>query len=439
MNTKLKNIVSKLFINISVGVITFSSSIMPVAAVTQNNKAQIKTAGVFAGVGSSIGSNITGSVVSCMSRGGIFAALEDYSNSAVDSEEKIAEYLTAYDNVAIAKVHGYVNIRKNIGENSPVVGKLYDKSMGTIIKSRKGWYKIKSGRAIGWVKSEFVVTGNAARKLAAKVGTRIANVKTTTLRVRKKASKESPTLDMVPDGEKLLIVKESKDWLKVEIDEDIKGWIAKEFVDITTEFQKAETIEEENERLRREAAERVVVVDNTVVERNTTPSITNNRNNNNNRRNNSNNNNNRRNNRNNRNNNNNNRNNNNNNYSVSNSGYGKGADVANYALNFVGNPYRYGGTSLTNGTDCSGFTKGVYSKFGVSLPRSSSSQRSAGKLVCNGWDPSKAKAGDIVCYNGHVAIYMGGGKIVHASSRKTGIKISNRVNYRKVVCVRRIF
>ena len=69
------------------------------------------------------------------------------------------------------------------------------------------------------------------------------------------------------NGEKLLIVKESKDWLKVEIDEDIKGWIAKEFVDITTEFQKAETIEEENERLRREAAERVVVVDNTAVDR----------------------------------------------------------------------------------------------------------------------------------------------------------------------------
>lgn len=427
MSISSKNIISKILINLSVGVMAFTTCIAPLAAVN-SDKAQIKTAGVFAGVGSSIGSNVTGSVVSCMSKGGIFAALEDYNNSAVDSEEKIAEYLTAYDNVAIAKVHDYVNIRKNRGEDSEIIGKLYDKSMGTILETKKGWHKIKSGRAIGWVKSEFVVTGAEARKLAAKVGTRIANVKTTTLRVRKKASKDSSTLTMVPDGEKLLIVKESKDWLKVEIDEDIKGWIAKEFVDVTTEFQKAETIEEENERLRREAAERVVIVNDTVVGRTLNPSNNNNSNNNNN--------NNRRNNNRNR---SNKKNSNNNNYTIPNSGYGRGADVANYALNFVGNPYRYGGTSLTNGTDCSGFTKGVYAKFGVSLPRTSSAQRSAGKLVCRGWDPSKVRAGDIICYSGHVAIYLGGGKIVHASNRKSGIKISNKANYRTVVCVRRIF
>lgn len=417
MSIESKNIVSKLLINISVGVMVFSSCVTPFAAVN-TEKSQIKTAGVFAGVGSSIGSNVTGSVVSCMSKGGIFAALEDYSNSAVDSEEKIAEYLTAYDNVAIAKVHDYVNIRKGIGEDSPIIGKLYDKSMGTILETKNGWHKIKSGRAVGWVKSEFVVTGNDARKLAAKVGTRIASVQTTTLRVRKKASTESPTLTMVPEGEKLVIVKESKDWLKVEIDEDIKGWIAKEFVEVSTEFQKAETIEEENERLRREAAERVVIVNNTVVGRTVNPSNNNGGRNSNNggsgKKN-------------------------NNNYTIPNSGYGRGADVANYALNFVGNPYRYGGTSLTGGTDCSGFTKGVYSKFGVSLPRTSSAQRSAGKLVCYGWDPSKAKAGDLICYSGHVAIYLGGGKIVHASNRKSGIKVSNKVNYRTVVCVRRIF
>lgn len=415
MSMESKNIVSKLFIHISLGVMVFSTCMTPLASVSKDNKVPVKTAGVFSGIGSSIGSNVTGSVVSCMSKGGIFAAIDDYNNSVVDSEEKIAEYLTAYDDVVIAKVNDYVNIRENIGENSRIVGKLYDKSMGTILESKDGWHKIKSGHAVGWVKSEFVVTGNKARKLAAKVGTRIANVKTTTLRVRKKASIDSPTLTIVPDGEKLVIIKEAKDWVKIEIDEDIKGWISKEFIDITTEFQKAETIEEENERLRREAAERVVTVNNTVISRSNNSSSNNNS---------------RRKNR---------KNNSSENYAITNSGYGKGADVANYALNFVGNRYKYGGTSLTNGTDCSGFTKGVYAKFGVNIPRTSSAQRSAGKLVCYGWDASKAKAGDIVCYKGHVAIYLGGGKIVHASNRKSGIKVSNKVNYRTVVCVRRIF
>jgi cell wall-associated NlpC family hydrolase len=112
----------------------------------------------------------------------------------------------------------------------------------------------------------------------------------------------------------------------------------------------------------------------------------------------------------------------------------KGEKIVNYAVQFVGNPYKYGGTSLTNGADCSGFTKSVYKKFGYSLPRTSSEQRSAGTKVS--W--SEKKPGDLICYYGHVAIYIGNNKVVHASSAKTGIKITSPANYRKVASVRRI-
>ena len=118
---------------------------------------------------------------------------------------------------------------------------------------------------------------------------------------------------------------------------------------------------------------------------------------------------------------------------ASSNGSAKGKEIANYACGFVGNPYVAGGTSLTKGADCSGFTQSVYKAFGYSLPRNSTSQRSVGKEVSY----AAAEPGDIICYPGHVAIYIGNGKIVHASSAKTGIKISNAL-YRDILCVRRV-
>ena len=112
----------------------------------------------------------------------------------------------------------------------------------------------------------------------------------------------------------------------------------------------------------------------------------------------------------------------------------KGQQVVNYAKKFLGNPYVYGGTSLTKGADCSGFTQSIYKHFGYKIPRSSSAQRSAGTKVS--W--SNKKAGDLICYYGHVAIYMGNNKVIHASSKKTGIKTTSPANYREVACVRRI-
>ncbi|MDO4648756.1 MAG: C40 family peptidase, partial [Eubacteriales bacterium] len=120
--------------------------------------------------------------------------------------------------------------------------------------------------------------------------------------------------------------------------------------------------------------------------------------------------------------------------SYSSSSSSSGSSVASYATQFVGNPYVWGGTSLTNGADCSGFVQSVYSSFGVSLPRTSYEQQNAGREVSY----SEAQAGDLICYGGHVAIYLGDGKIVHASNAAEGIKISDNAAYRTILSVRRL-
>ncbi len=116
------------------------------------------------------------------------------------------------------------------------------------------------------------------------------------------------------------------------------------------------------------------------------------------------------------------------------SGSGSGSSVVDYATQFVGNPYVWGGTSLTNGADCSGFVQSVYSNFGVSLPRTSYEQQNAGTEVSY----ADAQPGDLICYGGHVAIYMGDGKIVHASNSRDGIKVSDNAAYRTILSVRRL-
>lgn len=112
---------------------------------------------------------------------------------------------------------------------------------------------------------------------------------------------------------------------------------------------------------------------------------------------------------------------------------GSGSSVASYALQFVGNPYVWGGTSLTNGADCSGFIMSVYAHFGISLPHSSSALRSVGTAVSY----SDMQPGDIICYSGHCALYIGGGMIVHASNHRDGIKVSP-ANYRSILAIRRV-
>lgn len=306
-----------------------------------------------------------------------------------------------FSNLVIAQVNDYVNVRDYPDENEGnIVGKLYDDSVGNFIEETNGWYLIESGNCKGYVKAEYCVTGQEAVDIAKEVGTLMARVNTTTLKVREDASTESSVLGLVPIDDELIVTEELEGWVKVDIEEGF-GYVSTEFVDLHTEFVKAESKEEEEARLAKEKAERDKA--NAAARRaeaanggtNYRPA--------------------------------------NPIYSVS--GSGTGAAVANYGLQFVGNPYVYGGTSLTNGTDCSGFVMSVYKNFGVSLPHSSSADRNVGYDVGG---LANAQPGDIVCYSGHVAIYIGNGQIVHASTRKTGIIVSN-ATYRNPICVRRIF
>ena len=323
-----------------------------------------------------------------------------------------------FANLVIARCSGAVNVRDIPGTDGEVVGKLYDKSVGTFIEEEDGWYKISSGNVTGYVNAEYCVTGEDAIELAKKVGTRLAVVNTTTLKVRTEPSTDASVLTLVPIEEDLLVLEELDGWVKVTC-EDGDGYVSAEYVDLHTEFVKAESRAEELARLAKEEEERKAaraaaeraMEQRAAAARNSRTTTNNNNNNGGSSRNDT--------------------------YAApSISGSGLGADVAKYACQFVGNPYVYGGSSLTNGTDCSGFVMSVYGAYGVSLPHSSRADRSVGAEVEGGL--ANAQPGDIVCYSGHVALYIGNGQIVHASTSKTGIIISN-ASYKDVLAVRRIF
>ena len=210
-------------------------------------------------------------------------------------------------------------------------------------------------------------------------------------------------LGLVPIEDQLVVEEELDGWVKVSIEEG-DGYVSMDYVTLSTEFVKAESKAEEEARLAKEKAAREAA--NKAAKANTKSSSE----------------------------------------SSGSKSYNSagsyttatssiGSAVAQFAQQFVGNPYVYGGTSLTNGADCSGFVMSVYQNFGVSLPHSSGADRSVGAAVDG---LANAQPGDIVCYSGHVAIYIGNGQIVHASTAKTGIKISN-ADYRSVLAVRRIF
>lgn len=347
------------------------------------------------------------------------------SQSAVEETSK-------FDNIGISIANNYVNIRKKANEESKVIGKLYKGAAATILETDGQWVKIESGSCTGYINQDFLATGLRAEELADEYGEKIAMVTATTLKVREKADAEASCLTMIPIGETYEVVKETDEWVKIKVDEEVKGYVSKEYVDVDVKFEKAISIKEEKEKLRREEEERKAAEEaaraaaeeeaarvaaeeaaraasssssnsssssansssskaskSTSSSKSTTSSRKSSSSGSSN--------------------------------GTTVKGSGSGSAVASYALQFVGNPYVWGGSSLTSGADCSGFVMAVYAHFGVSLPHSSSSQAGYGTSV----SLSNVQPGDLVFYGkggiNHVAIYIGGGRVVHAKGKQYGI------------------
>lgn len=344
---------------------------------------------------------------------------ETVQEDASVSENETPVVKSEYDDVAIAQVTNYVNLRSEPSEEGEILGKLYNNSAATIISVEGDWYKIKSGTVDGYVKAEFVVSGAEAEELAKEVGHRTATVNTETLKVRNDAGLDATVQTLIPEGESYDVVEELDGWVKIAVDTDIEGYVSSEYVNLETEFVEAESIEEEKarlaeeERIRKEAEEAAKKADEAAAaakkketkSESSTTSTTNTESS----------------------------------QAVSSEAAapavtapvsGSRAAIVSYALQFVGNPYVAGGTSLTNGADCSGFTYSVFADCGISIPRDSRSQAAGGTPV----DLSAIQPGDLLFYSdggsiNHVALYIGNGQVVHASTAKTGIKIS-AYNYR---------
>ena len=387
---------------------------------------------------------------------------EETTTEAPAETKKEEPAVSKYANLGIATVSSYVNIRQEPNTDSEVLGKLYSGAAAKICGTEGDWVLIESGHCQGYIKSEFLAIGTEAEKVAEDYGTTIAKVTADGLRVREDKTTESACLAVVSTDEKYQVLAESDEWAKIRVDDSTKGWVYKQFVDIDVVFDHAITIEEEQEKIRKEkeaeekrkaeeeakrkaeaeaAAKKKAEeeakkkaeeeakkasskksssksdssskkskekTEEKTEEKKTTEEEKSD------------------------------------DSKADEGGDGgsydaaTGANVVAYAKQFVGNPYVYGGTSLTNGCDCSGFTMKVMAHFGISLPRSSYDQQFAGTAV----SLSNLQPGDLILYakNGrvnHVTIYIGGGQVVHASSPSVGIIISN-MNYRTPYCARRV-
>ena len=286
--------------------------------------------------------NIVGNVAAAPISGVSLAVAQANTQTA-------AEQAALVQNMGVAQIDNYLNVRSEASTDSEVVGIMKNNAVAEITGAVDGWYQITSGSVSGYVKAEYLAVGN--QDLLNSVKTRMAQVNTETLKVRSEASTEAAVVTLVGQDQQLKVLDEQiPGWVKVET-ADGEGYISTEFASVADMYQYAEKpqVSEQKES-------------------------------------------------------------------------SSGGSVTSYALQFLGNPYVWGGTSLTKGVDCSGFVMQVYAHYGISLPHSSSALRGVGRGVS---------------YSGHVAIYLGGGKIVHASNPKDGIKVST-ATYKKILAVRRV-
>ena len=308
-----------------------------------------------------------------------------------------AQAINQYDNLVIFKKSGYMNVRstpENKGDDN-VIGKLTSKAAGDIIETLDGWYKIKSGTVTGYIAAdpELIATGQEAKDLAMQNATQMAIITTDVLNVRVEPNTDSKIWTQIVKDERYPVVDQQDGWVQIDLgsvdaedgsqDGDEKAYISTRDNNVEVRYALNEAIKFTPAKDSSSGASS--------------------------------------------------------DGSGSSTKQSRRSQLVNYALQFVGNRYVWGGTSLTNGVDCSGFTMRVMEKFGVSLPHYSGSQAKMGKAVTSG----NMRPGDLIFYAGsggqvnHVAIYIGNGQVVHAASRKSGIKISTW-NYRSPVAIRNV-
>jgi len=344
--------------------------------------------------------------------------VEEEATVSSELEEKEAKLES---NQVVANIDSYLNIRAEASEEGEVIGKFYRGNVGTVVEKGEEWSVVASGNAYGYVHNDYLLFGEAAEAYIENNCDQVAKVATETLNVRAEESIESDIITLTDEGSTFTILGNENGWVKVALDEEQVGYVSSDYVYIDYVYETAVTIEEEQaaiaaaeaqaaaEAAAAQAAaeaqaaqqaqqstqattqaatteapkkEAVTSTDVKVSDEDTSKETV-----------------------------------------KQESGSSTGQAIADYAVQFVGNPYVYGGTSLTNGADCSGFVQSVFKHFGYSLPRTAASQAGAGSQV----SVDNLQPGDLLFYHGygHVAIYIGGGQVVHASNKKTGIKISS--------------
>lgn len=409
----------------------------------------------------------------CAAASSPFAAYADAAKSV--HEATLVAAPADYENIAVSQVSDYVNIREQATTNRKIVGKIYNKCTATILETVEGeggsWYRIQSGSVNGFIKSQYFITGQEAETLAQSIGREFVTVSVDNLRLREEPNLTSNVLTMVSSGSRYVVQGDEGDFYKVEVDADLIGYIAKSYCKVEVEFDQAVSLEEERQKLEEEAQRKrdaqtaIANLEQTIkVEENkdviipanpaqsddsaitsapsantaqnsqaqspssgqnssdsksaaSAPGKTNSSNSS---------------------------------SQIGSSGPSSGTvsspvagpgssaavvsatrtAIVAYAKQFLGNPYVYGGTSLTNGADCSGFTQSVFAHFGITTGRSSRDQAAQGKEI----SMSAIQPGDLLFYASgsyinHVAIYIGDGKIIHSSNPTTGITIT-KYNYR---------